>query len=123
MPHEAVLYSRLRDLVPTLKSMTVAAQFTLFMSIAQDHDGQGKQAIFAALGAELYNKGVVVVDEDIDVHDQRQVLWAIATRAQPDRDVFIVPNALGAPLDPSCLKDGVSAKMGIDATAKPSLRE
>jgi UbiD family decarboxylase len=66
-------------------------------------------------------KRVVVVDHDVNIFDDRQVTWAIATRCQPDRDITIVTNARGSDLDPSTKEDGYSAKWGVDATAKPSL--
>jgi UbiD family decarboxylase len=66
-------------------------------------------------------KRVVVVDHDVDVFDDRQVNWALATRCQPDRDIAIITNARGSDLDPSTREDGYTAKWGIDATAKPSL--
>jgi 3-polyprenyl-4-hydroxybenzoate decarboxylase len=62
-----------------------------------------------------------VVDHDVDVFDDRQVNWAIATRCQPDRDITIIGNARGSDLDPSTASDGYSGKWGVDATAKPSL--
>lgn len=56
-----------------------------------------------------------MVDEDVNIYDDREVEWAIATRFQPDRDLVIIPNARGSSLDPSG-KDGLTAKWGIDAT-------
>ncbi|NIR18016.1 MAG: UbiD family decarboxylase, partial [Desulfobacterales bacterium] len=47
--------------------------------------------------------------------------WAIATRVQAERDIFIIPRVRGSSLDPSAEPLGVVDKMGIDATAKPSL--
>jgi 2,5-furandicarboxylate decarboxylase 1 len=66
-------------------------------------------------------KHVVVVDDDIDVFNPVEVEWAIATRVQGDRDIMIVSNARGKPLDPSLqpTPHGVvptTAKVGIDAT-------
>lgn len=61
-------------------------------------------------------KFVVVVDHDVDVFDESDVLWAVATRMQADRDLVVIPGSLGAILDPSASEDGVTAKMGIDAT-------
>ena len=78
-------------------------------------------AILAVLGSDLYMKHVVVVDHDIDIFNDQRVQWAVGTRCQADRDVIIVSNVGGSDLDPSDLKDGVTAKMGIDATAKPRL--
>ncbi|HLN86470.1 MAG TPA: hypothetical protein VK200_08395, partial [Candidatus Limnocylindrales bacterium] len=66
-------------------------------------------------------KRVVVVDHDIDIFNDRQVNWAIATRCQPDRDILVVTNARGSDLDPSTKEDGNTSKWGVDATAKPSL--
>ena len=78
-------------------------------------------AILAALGAEMYLKYVVVVDHDINIFDNQQVLWAISTRTQPGRDFLSTPNSRGSDLDPSSSIDGVTSKLGIDATASPSL--
>src|ERR1700740_763516 len=63
----------------------------------------------------------VVVDDDIDVFDPTDVEWAIATRVQGDRDVMIVSNARGKPLDPSLAPTPpgggpTPAKVVIDAT-------
>src|SRR5438105_6823579 len=82
--------------------------------------GEGKNALLAALSV-MDLKHVVVVDDDIDVFNPTDVEWAIATRVQADRDVLIVTNARGKPLDPSLppTRPGVvptTAKMGIDAT-------
>ena len=69
----------------------------------------------AALTASENTKHVIVVDEDIDIYDDRWVLWAVATRSQWDRDLIVIPGCRGSKLDPSM--DGiVSAKGGIDAT-------
>ena len=70
---------------------------------------------------DLYMKRVVVVDHDVDIFNDRQVSWAIATRCQPDRDILIVTNARGSDLDPSTKEDGYTGKWGVDATAKPSV--
>jgi 2,5-furandicarboxylate decarboxylase 1 len=82
--------------------------------------GEGKTALLAALSV-MDLKHVVVVDDDIDVFDPMDVEWAIATRVQADRDVFIIPGARAKPLDPSLpiTPPGVvptGAKVGIDAT-------
>jgi 2,5-furandicarboxylate decarboxylase 1 len=82
--------------------------------------GEGKNALLAALSV-MDLKHVVVVDDDIDVFNGTDVEWAIATRVQADRDVIIISNARGKPLDPSLppTPSGVvptTAKLGIDAT-------
>jgi 2,5-furandicarboxylate decarboxylase 1 len=82
--------------------------------------GDGKNALLAALSV-MDIKHVVVVDDDIDVFNPVEVEWAIATRVQGDRDILIVSNARGKPLDPSLAPTphGIvptTAKVGIDAT-------
>jgi 2,5-furandicarboxylate decarboxylase 1 len=121
IPIEANLYRAVRAMVPSVKAIRVPGPFTCYVSIEQRLLGQAKNAILAVLGADLYTKRVVVVDHDVDVFDDRQMTWAIATRCQPDRDVTIITHARGSDLDPSTKEDGYSAKWGIDATAKPSL--
>jgi hypothetical protein len=60
-------------------------------------------------------KHVVVVDDDIDVNNPMDVEWAIATRVQGDRDVFVIPGARAKPLDPSlpaCRRRGAHRRQG-----------
>jgi UbiD family decarboxylase len=121
IPMEANLYRAVRAMVPSVKAVRVPGPFTCYVSLEQRLPGQAKNAILAVLGADLYMKRVVVVDQDVDVFDDRQMTWAIATRCQPDRDITIITHARGSDLDPSTKEDGLSAKWGVDATAKPSL--
>jgi UbiD family decarboxylase len=121
IPMEANLHRAVRAMVPSVRAVRVPAPFTCYVSLEQRIPGQGKNAIMAVLGSDLYMKRVVVVDHDVDVFDDRQVTWAIATRCQPDRDLVVVTHARGSDLDPSTPQDGYTAKWGVDATAKPSL--
>ena len=67
---------------------------------------------------------MVIVDHDVDIFDERQVNWAIATRCQPERDMVLIGGARGSDLDPSTSgDDGFTSKWGLDATAKPLLSE
>jgi UbiD family decarboxylase len=121
IPIEANLYRAVRAMVPTVRQVRVPAPFTCYVAIEQRIPGQAKNAILAVLGADLYMKRVVIVDHDVDVFDDRQVNWAIATRCQPDRDLTVISHVRGSDLDPSTSEDGYTAKWGVDATAKPSL--
>jgi UbiD family decarboxylase len=121
IPMEANLYRAVRAMVPSVKAVRVPSPFTCYVSIEQRLPGQAKNAIMAVFGADLYMKRVVIVDHDVDVFDDRQVNWALATRCQPDRDITVITNARGSDLDPSTREDGYTAKWGVDATAKPSL--
>ena len=92
--------------------------FHCYISMKKIAEGQPQQAIYTALGVDHNIKLVVVVDEDVDVFDEREVLWAMATRLQADRGVTVIPQHLGmgCTLDPSTDELSRTAKMGIDAT-------
>ena len=117
---EAEILNAVRRVIPNVRAVHVptsgGASFTAYVSIAQTRPGEAKHAIPIVLGVDHYLKLVVVVDDDIDVFDESDVLWAIATRMQADRDLVVIGGSLGAMLDPSATADGVTAKLGIDAT-------
>jgi 2,5-furandicarboxylate decarboxylase 1 len=121
IPMEANLFRSVRAMVPSVKAVRIPAPFTCYVSIEKKTEGQGKNAILAVLGSDMYIKHVIVVDHDIDIFNDQRVQWAVGTRCQADRDVTIISHVGGSDLDPSDSKDGVTAKMGIDATAKPRL--
>lgn len=89
-----------------------------FIQMKKTAEGQPKTAIHAALIANYGIKHVVVVDDDIDIYDERMVMWAIGTRAQPDKDWVIISDVMGSAADPS-IQTHVTSKAGIDAT-KPA---
>jgi len=79
------------------------------------------------LASSLWTRGnlwkeVVVVDNDIDIFNSDEVEWAVITRVQPDRDIFILPRCHGTRLDPSSDAEGVSGKIFIDATKKKGFK-
>ena len=121
IPIEANLYQAIKSAVPTVVDVHVPAPFCLIASIKKRFQGQAQSAMIAAFSAEMYLKNVIVVDDDVDVTDLQQAIWAVATRTQADRDMFVIPGARGSSLDPSSSGEGIVTKMGIDATAKPSL--
>jgi 2,5-furandicarboxylate decarboxylase 1 len=121
IPMEANYLRVIKGAVPEVEAVRVAAAFTLIISMRKKYEGQARTAMIAAFNADLYLKHVIVVDHDIRIADLQHVLWAIATRVQAERDIFIIPRARGSSLDPSAESLGVVDKMGIDATAKPSL--
>jgi UbiD family decarboxylase len=84
-------------------------------------EGQPLQAIFTAFSVDHGIKMVIVVDEDIDVFNEKEVLWAMSTRLQADRGVVTTSQqiGMGVTLDPSTDELSRTAKFGIDAT-KPA---
>jgi UbiD family decarboxylase len=120
LPREASIYRAVSHTVPYVRKvrLTLASGMWLHavISIRKQHDGDGKNAAFAALAAHPSLKHVVVVDEDVDPDDPSQVEWAIATRLQAGRGLVVVPHARGSTLDPSS-DDGLTYKIIVDATA------
>jgi UbiD family decarboxylase len=88
-----------------------------YISVQDPAPGQARNIAMAAFGDNLSLKLVVVVDADVDVHNEQEVMWAVCTRFQADSDLDVVRNAMAATLDPSN-RNGLSAKMIIDATCK-----
>jgi 2,5-furandicarboxylate decarboxylase 1 len=102
---------------PNVTRVVLAAPLTTIVALDKKSDDEPRRIIDAILGGDIYSKQVIVVDDDVDPHDFRAVLSAMALTVQADRDVLIFSNAQGTPLDPSCPHaDGKSAKIGIDAT-------
>jgi 3-octaprenyl-4-hydroxybenzoate carboxy-lyase/Aldehyde dehydrogenase family len=92
-----------------------SSRYHAVVSIKKRNEGEGKNAIFAALANSFDIKHVVVVDEDVDIFNMEEVEWAIATRFQAERDLVVVHGAQSSRLDPST-RDGVGSKMGFDCT-------
>jgi 2,5-furandicarboxylate decarboxylase 1 len=119
VPAEPRLLEVLKKVVPSVKDVAFpfsgVCRFHCYISMKKIAEGQPKTAVFAAFAEDTSLKLVVVVDEDIDVKNEEEVLWAIATCMQADRGIFVIPGCMGAMLDPSA-EEGFTAKMGIDAT-------
>lgn len=119
IPREATLLGTLRRSFPGVTdvhlSMGGVGRYVLYVQMKKRQDGEAKNVILGAFAAHYDVKHVVVVDQDVDIHDPREVEWAVATRSQADRDLVVVSGAQGSKLDPST-QNGVGAKMGIDAT-------
>jgi 2,5-furandicarboxylate decarboxylase 1 len=122
IPMEPSILHFMRSCMPAVQEVRCPAPFTLFVSIKKSREGQAKQAILTAFIANMEVKHCVVVDDDVDINDNAAVIRAIATRAQADRDMFVIKHVSHDELDPSQTR-GIPAsdKVGIDATAKPNL--
>ena len=83
------------------------------VSIAKNKEGDGVNAILAAFTGHTSMKQVIVVDDDVNIFDDREVEWAVATRIQGEK-IIKIPGAAGSSLDPSA--DKVTWKIGYDAT-------
>ena len=90
-------------------------------SMKKQYPGHAKRVMFGIwsfLRQFMYTKIVVVVDDDVDVRDWKEVIWALTTRVDAARDVTIVDNTPIDYLDFASPVSGLGSKMGIDATNK-----
>jgi 4-hydroxy-3-polyprenylbenzoate decarboxylase len=74
--------------------------------------------IWSALRQFMYTKFIVVTDDDVDIREWKEVVWALTTRVDAARDVLIVENTPIDYLDFASPVPGLGSKMGIDATNK-----
>ncbi|MDE1766933.1 MAG: menaquinone biosynthesis decarboxylase [Thaumarchaeota archaeon] len=90
------------------------------ISIKKRYPGQAKKVMMGlwGMGQLSLTKIFVVVDEDVNVHDMNDVIWAITTRADAARDVAIISNTPTDTLDPASPLVNLGSKLGIDATQK-----
>lgn len=125
LPKEARIYNLIKAVVPSVTAVHLptsgVCRLHCNVSIDKKVDGESKQAAFVVLGAVDMIKHVFVVDADVDVFDDRQMFWAMATRVQADQAVDIIRNAKGNTLDPSQTDAIMTTKMIVDAT-KPVQR-
>lgn len=122
VPYEPIIYRFVSNVCKVKNVATTPGSRNYFHAIVQIEkktEGDAKNAILAALSANPSLKGVIIVDDDIDIFSYEDVDYAIATRFQADRDFVIVKGARGSSLDPSA--EETTAKWGIDAT-KPLKR-
>jgi 2,5-furandicarboxylate decarboxylase 1 len=119
IPREATLLEHLQRSFPSVQDVRLTrggtCRYHLVVKIDKRSNGEPKNIIMGAFGGHYDVKQVVVVDLDVDIDDPHEIEWAVATRFQADRDLVVVSGAQGSKLDPSS-QEGISAKMGIDAT-------
>ena len=119
LPREAEMSEKLKARFPSVTALhypNSGTHFHCYVALNETRDGEARQIMLALLGWDPYLKNVVAVDSDIDITNDSQVLWAIATHFQPHQDVFIVDGLPGSPLDPSSSAAGTASRMGIAAT-------
>jgi len=91
------------------------------VSMRKQYPGHAKRVMFGIwsfLRQFMYTKFIVVCDDDIDVRNWKEVIWAITTRVDPVRDTFIAEHTPIDYLDFASPVAGLGSKMGIDATGK-----
>jgi 2,5-furandicarboxylate decarboxylase 1 len=124
--HEARLLQTLRASLLDIQAVhvpTETAGLVACISLRKRHDGEPRQLAMTAFGVDSLVKHLVIVDGDIDVTNPGEVAWAVAVRVQADRDILMIPNAMGIAEDPSSYgygsrldPRGLVTKTAIDAT-------
>jgi 4-hydroxy-3-polyprenylbenzoate decarboxylase len=91
------------------------------ISIRKQYPGHAKRVmlgIWSFLRQFMYTKFVVVTDEDVNIRDWKEVIWAITTRMDPVRDTTLIDHTPIDYLDFASPVSGLGSKMGLDATSK-----
>ncbi len=116
IPLAGGIYRAVRTWVPTVSDVACwpLLQFCV-LKLKKQFEGQPRKAILAAFGAEM-NRILycVAVDEDVEIRDLKDVVWAMSTRCRPDRNIFQIPDVPSFARDPHQVHWG---RLGIDATA------
>jgi 2,5-furandicarboxylate decarboxylase 1 len=117
-----ILKATVREPVAVYLREVSGGNNTLRVSIHQRMFGEARAAIAGLFGGIMRLKHVYVFDEDIDIHDDRQVDWAFGTRFQADQDLVVLQGMMGMTMDPSLNGRRTGAKSGFDCT-KPFGRD
>ena len=123
VPREAEMIERLKERFACVRRRALPASgthFHCYVSVRQRRAGEARQAMLGLLGWDPYLKTVIAVDDDVDITDDSDVLWAVATRFQPAEDIVMVERLPGSALDPSSTPDGSTSRLGLDATRGPA---
>ena len=118
LPREPMILKTVRQAVPRVKNVRLTEGGCCWLngvvSIKKNKEGDGVNAIMAAFTGHPSMKSVIIVDDDIDIFNDREVEWAVATRMQGDK-ILRIPGAAGSSLDPSS-HGKTTWKVGYDAT-------
>jgi len=128
LTYAVAAYQELKPVYPALKKAYAPPWGVSIVLILQLEKRLMRRGIVNnILASSLYTrsgkwKHVIVVDEDINIEDPNQVLWALTTRFQPATDMFVIPNSITSSLEPSAAADGLTSKLMLDLTIKENFR-
>ncbi len=122
VPRESEMWAKLSARFPSACAIhypNSGTHFHCYVAVDARRPGEARQIMLALLGWDPYLKTVIAVDHDVDIADDSQVLWALATHFQPHQDLFVIDGLPGSPLDPSSSLDGSTSRLALDATRGP----
>lgn len=109
-----------RQSVPTVTAVHVPMSGCgvshMYLQMRKTVEGQARTAGATVLATYFDVKHAFVFDEDVDIFDEKEVMLALATRFQADKDILVLPGVTGSPLDPSSPGGAVTAKAVFDCT-------
>ena len=123
VPRESEMAEKLMERFPSVTALhypNSGVHFHAYVALRARREGEARQVMLGLLGWDPYLKTVIAVDDDIDLTDDSQVMWALATHFQPHKDVLIIEGLPGNALDPSASAVGTTSRMGLDATRGPN---
>ncbi len=124
MVHEAKLYELVKRVAPSVTNVhvpTSGRRFHAYLQMNNPAPGEARDALAAAMSYRR-TKTAIAIDMDVDLFDDSEIMWALATRVQWDRDVIELTGMSGSQSDPSWPKGAkTTSKAGIDATMPPRL--
>ena len=97
----------------------------IYVQLQKTHDSQPRSVIMAVLSIPESIKHVFVFDDDVDIFDEHEVMWAIGTRSDWAKDLIVVPNLFTTSLDPTSTGNALGTRAGLDCTkpAPPAVYE
>ncbi len=136
LPMEAHLYERLREVggyadVHDVHCAPCGGQFVILVRMTPHYEGEVVNVLMGALSsAYLHPKVAIAVDEDVDIHQPEEVIWALGTRFDPAVDLHVIQGTRNHPMDvalPQIAPPGhpwqrVAGKVGIDACRPSTFR-
>lgn len=122
LPIESEILKHVKNFAPQITGIsTTSFVFNCVIAIKKENEEQPKNVILSALASYAWTKMCVVVDDDVDIYDPEDVLWAIQTRCRPDRDVIMVPGVSSYTRED--VKELHLGKIGFDATVPLHLKD
>jgi 3-polyprenyl-4-hydroxybenzoate decarboxylase len=118
----SAVQSAIREPLAVCATGASGGSFNVRLAMRARVPGEARNAIAAVFGCLANVKNVFVVDDDIDIFDDAQMEWALATRFQPDRDLIVEGGFRTLPLDPSLHGARVGSKAGFDLTVPADRR-
>lgn len=123
MVNEGKVYRLVKPMAPSLVNVHMPVsgrRFHGYLQLDNPATGEARDALMAAL-SDRRVKAVFAVDTDVDIFNEQDLLWAVATRVQWHRDSWVVPGLSGSMLDPSIPAGAnTTSKIAVDATLPPA---